>query len=196
MPKRPTEATEANFLRWALDWAWDNEPHWDDFADDVRTAKTRMEGMLTEGERPAFRGVPCLYDECKGARLIRKTVPTRDKKGRKVWRLTDWHCPKCKRSWSEEDYTRNIYAAIQRDKIHVDADDTWCTVDHAAMLVKRPEGTVRSWVSRAEVAAFCTADDRKRTFVLLADVRERDRLAKERHARWLAARKRRETTLV
>jgi hypothetical protein len=65
MPNRPTEATEANFLRWALDWAWDNEPHWDDFADDVRKAKARMENLLREGERAARSRVVCDRPKCR-----------------------------------------------------------------------------------------------------------------------------------
>lgn len=187
LPKRPTEATEANFLRWALEWAWDNEPHWDDFAADVAKAAGRMEALLMEGARPVARGVPCMYDECRGKRLVRKTVPTRDEDGNKAWRLTDWHCPSCHREWSEEDYTRNVYAAIERDHWQQHGSETWCTESRAARRVGRPESTVRSWVGRGQVAAICTTDDRRRTLVLVADVVERDRLARERHARWLQA---------
>lgn len=190
--KRPTIASEAGYLRFMLNWMWDHEPHWDDFAHDIATAKTRLENMLRSGVRVAFRGAPCLYDECKGARLVRKTVPTRDKDGNKAWRLTDWHCPRCKKSWTEEAYARNIYAAIERQ--HFDdlgTSDTWCSISRAARRVDRPQGTIRSWVSRGEVASACLLGDARevRTFVLLEDVVQRDLLARKRHEAWLAARK-------
>lgn len=190
--KRPTISSEAGYIRFMLNWMWENEPHWDDFVDDIRKARTRLENMLHAGVRVAFRGAPCLYDECKGARLIRKTVPTRDEQGNKAWRLTDWHCPRCKRSWDEKAYARNIYAAVERS--HFDdlgTNETWCTVSRAARRVDRPQGTIRSWISRGEVAAACLLDGSResRTFVLLDDVVQRDRLAKGRHAAWLAARK-------
>jgi hypothetical protein len=200
MRARPTEATEANFLREMLDWLWENEPHFDDFAADVEAARKRMEALLVEGERPVARGVPCMYDECKGKRLVRKTVPTRDKRGNKTWRLTDWHCPSCKRSWTEEEYARNVYAAVERSHFQSlgwPDPETWCTYSRAARRVDRPEATIRSWVNRGQIASVCVPD--QRTLVLVADVVARDRLAKERHARWLAvvqARRANKTTSV
>lgn len=178
---KPTLASEANFIRWALEWAWENEVHWEDFARDVSKARTRLESIEKAGVRPAFRGAPCLYDECRGKRLIRKTVPCRDENGEKSWRLTDWHCPNCKRQWSEEDYARNVYAAVERTHWLNLNDEAWCTYDRAARHVERPEGTIRSWVSRGEVSVMCSVDTR-RTFVLLVDVEAR---AVEAHARWL-----------
>lgn len=188
--RRPTVATEASFIRWALDWAWDNELHWNDFADDVRAVRSRLESVLYDGVRVVARGAPCLYEECRGARLVRKTVPTRGPNGRKAWRLTDWHCPRCKRSWSEEAYAGNVYAAIERshweDMAGLDGEpEAWCTVDRAARKVDRPEGTIRSWVSRGEVLAACSIRTR-RTLVRLADVEARDQLARDRRARWIA----------
>lgn len=196
--RRITVQTEAAFLRWALEAMWREEPRWDDFAKDVEVARSRLEATLAAGVRPVARGVSCMYDECRGARLIRKTVPARGPKGEKTWRLTDWHCPKCKRSWSEEDYARNVYGAIERQHWLVLDTETWCTVDRAARKVGRPEGTVRVWVSRGEVSALCLTESAigRTTFVLLDDVVARDQLAKKRHAEWLAARKRRRMTGV
>lgn len=181
LERRPTVESEARFIKWALDWAWDNELHWDDFAKDMRDVKARLENLLHDGIRVAFRGAPCLYDECKGKRLVRKTVPARDKHGNKVWRLTDWHCPSCKRSWSEVEYTRNTYAAIERAHFAAIADDTWATPSRAARRVGRPESTIRTWIHRGDVASMCLVDDsQKWTFVLLDDVIDRDQLARER----------------
>lgn len=196
--RKATVATEASFLRWALDAMWRDEPRWVDFAEDVESARARLEATLSAGSRPVARGVSCMYDECRGARLIRTTVPARGTRGEKAWRLTDWHCPKCKRTWSEEDYSRNVYGAIERQHwLELDTE-IWCTVDRAARKVGRPEGTVRAWVSRGEVSALCLIESAigRKTFVLLDDVVARDRLATQRHAEWLAARKRRQTTGV
>jgi hypothetical protein len=42
---RPTEATEANIIRHHLDWLWENEPKWDDFAQHIADARARMEAL-------------------------------------------------------------------------------------------------------------------------------------------------------
>lgn len=187
--------TEAKFLKHSLEWAWDHEPRFDDFVADMKAAKVKLENLLMEGTRVAFQGVECMYEECGGSRLIRKTVPTRGPDGEKAWRLTDWHCPKCKRSWDERRYASNIYGAVERAHWMYMEDETWCTIDRAARRVGRPQGTVRSWVSRGEVAAVCLLDS-ERTFVLLADVEERDQVARERRARWLRARAAKRMTMV
>jgi hypothetical protein len=189
---RPTVTTESNFLRWAAEWAWSNEPKWDDFVRDVGKARARLEAILSEGQRPVARGVSCMYDECRGARLIRTTVPAADKDGNKIWRLTDWHCPRCKRSWDEESYQRHVYAAIHRAKTYIAATDhgteVWCTVDVAAKRVSRPQSTIRVWLHRHQISEVCVLAQRRWSYVLLADVEERDRQARERWAKQQAAR--------
>lgn len=188
MPARPTVATEAAFIRWALNWAWDHEPQWDDFAADMAACRTRLENLLHEGVRVAFTGVTCLYEECKGATLIRKTVPTRGKDGGKAWRLTDWHCPKCKRSWDDDAYARHVAAGVLRTKIADIDGETWVTVDRASLLTGRPEATIRSWVSRGQVATTTSADKTGRAFVRWDDVAARNRLFVTRRERALAVR--------
>lgn len=191
---RPTVATEAAFIRHVLEWAWANEPHWDDFARDITKARGRLESVLADGFRPSMRGVSCMYDECRGARLIRTTVAKTDKKtGAKTWVLTDWHCPECERTWTEDEYQRHVYAAIHREKTLVVTDgertEVWCTVELAAKRVGRPESTVRVWLHREQVAEVCVLGRDRWRFVLLADVEERDQLARERWARRVAAMK-------
>lgn len=187
----PTMRTEANFIRSNLAWAWDNLLEFADFAKDIATARSRLENLLKAGNRPAYRGVPCMYDECKGARLIRVTVPARGDDGLKTWRLTDWHCPKCKRSWTEDEYARNVYAASESVHYRNMGDEAWCTVDRAATRVGRPPATVWSWVNRCQIVSVCTLVD-QRTFVLVADVHDRHRLACERseHRKQVLAAKR------
>lgn len=189
---RPTVNSEASFLRNSLDWAWDNEIHFDDFADDVRKAKARLEALLTEGSRAVARGVPCMYDECRGKRLIRTTIAVRDPDTKeKTWVLTDWHCPNCERSYSEKQYESHVYAAIHRDRSVVlevlDPEtgdwvpDVWCDPELAAKRVGRPGSTVRVWLHRGEVAGICAVGDdarkKPRRLVRMADVQARHQLA-------------------
>ncbi|GHJ59153.1 hypothetical protein NOK12_16710 [Nocardioides sp. OK12] len=149
LDRRPTIATEVNFLRGWLNWAWDNLPEFDDFAKDVRSAKSRLENLLMAGER-AERGAPCMYDECKGARVMRKLEPYRDSGGEKAWRWSDWHCPRCKRSWDEDRYAANVAAAHWSTQIEMVGDETWCSVKYAARQAELPESTIRAWVTQTK----------------------------------------------
>lgn len=191
---RPTVNSEASFLRLSLEWAWDNELHLDDFEADVRKTKARLEALLSEGSRAVARGVQCLYDECGAQRLIRTTVAVRDPDTEeKIWVLTDWHCPNCERSYTEEEYERNVYAALHRDKsVLIEvldeaggwAFDVWCTPELAAKRVSRSIETIRTWMKRGEIAESCAVGDearkKPRRLVRLADVQHRHALAVQR----------------
>lgn len=195
LDRRPTLTTEVNFIRGNLDWAWENLVEWDDFAADIKRARTRVENLLMLGARVAFTGAPCLYDECKGARLVRKTVPARGQNGEKVWRLTDWHCPKCKRSWDEPRYASMVTAATESTHYEQFGGDSWCSIDRAAQRVERPRLTVWSWADRLQVRTVCRVSD-QRIFVHVEDARQRDLLAKARHAARLASALAKRTTTV
>lgn len=169
---RPTIVSEARFIRWALNWAWDNETHWDDFARDLAACRTRLENVLHEGAR-AERGVPCLYETCKGARLVRKLVPYRDGDGYKMWRHSDWHCPRCKRSWNESRYLAMVTAAHERTKFEEIDGEIWGTTEYVARVADVPHGTVRSWLSRGELESACIVAGRRQRFVRLAEVETR-----------------------
>jgi hypothetical protein len=171
---RPTIASEANYLRWCINWAWENEPHFADFAADIKAARRRLEDVLYAGER-VERGVPCMYDECKGARLTRKI----DDHGNR----TDWRCPKCKREWDDERYAQMVTAAHEATKFEDIAGETWCAVDYAARVTGRGTKTIRTWINRGEVATVCVVAGRRVQFVNLAEVRERHARAKKRRGR-------------
>lgn len=66
--RRPTIATEVDFLRRVLEWAAANEAHFGDFAADVRKARRRLESELHDELRAALGVVPCR--EC-GSDLVR-----------------------------------------------------------------------------------------------------------------------------
>lgn len=177
--RRATISTETNFLRWCLEWAWDNEPHFEDLAKDVALARRRLEDTLHEGQR-LIQGVPCMYDECGGRRLQRKLRPkydkdgnrVRDEKGNGLWDFEDWTCPKCKRTWTDDEYARNVTAAGERAKREDIGGDTWCSADYAARKVDRSVKTVRTWINREELATLCLIAGRRLPYVCLEDVRE------------------------
>jgi hypothetical protein len=171
---------EIAYLRDVLAWAHEHEEFWGAFVTDLAKVRTRLEDTVAAGTRVAFRGVPCMYDECGGARLVRKTVPTRDfDTGEKTYRLTDWHCPRCKRQWTEDEYARNVYAATESLHYANLGAEAWCSLEKAAKRVDRPRLTVWSWTDRLQVASVCRVTDR-RVFVRVADVHDRNQLAVER----------------
>lgn len=176
---RPTIETEANFLRWCLTWAWDNEPAWDDFAADIAKARTRLENILSDGIR-SERGVPCMYDECKGKRLVRKMAPKRDAEGRKVWVHTPWHCPSCHREWSENAYAAMVTAGNEAAKSEVIDGEEWVSPDLAARRVGRSASTIRQWVHKGHLELLCIIRGRRAGFVRMADVQERHEKAGKR----------------
>lgn len=183
LPQRPSLKSESTFIRWALDWAWDNEPHFEDFARDINAARVRLENVLMAGVR-AERGVPCMYEHCRGVRLVRKMIPARDPEtGEKVWRQSDWHCPRCKRSWDEERYAAMVTAANERTKVETIADEIWCAIEYAARKVGRSAATIKTWAHRGDVATLCMVAGRRRPFVNLAEIEARDAEARRRSSR-------------
>lgn len=169
--KRPTISSEAGYLRFMLNWLWENEPRWSDFARDIAKARTRLENVLYAGVR-VERGVPCMYDECGGVRLVRHI----DDDGTR----TDWRCPKCRREWNEDRYWANVQAANERAQREEIGAETWCSVDYAAREVGRSPKTIRTWVNRGKVSTACIVLGRRTKFVNLDDVRKCDEEARKR----------------
>jgi hypothetical protein len=176
--RTPTLETEAGFIRHSLEWAWESEPHFADFARDVQGVVRRLENLLYAGRRDEF-GVPCMYDACGGKRLRRRI---RDDGSR-----TDWQCPRCERTWGEEDYWRNVGAANERAQREEFAGSVWVTVDYAAREVRRSVKTIRTWVNAGKVARACILVGRRVGFVSLDEVRALDAEAKRRNRRRSAA---------
>ena len=179
----PSIATEANFLANAdvLAWAWDNEPHFGDYADDVHSALTTMEALLAEGYR-SERGVPCLSAECDGAHLVRPTAERRDVQ----WceghdgvctlphehcrhdrgGLRDvWVCPSCDRRYEAEDYWRAVAHAA-----YVNAE--WLPLEQAMTRTGAPRGSIQGWATRGQVARRRDPDS-GRTVYRVADIEAR-----------------------
>lgn len=167
--RRPSVVTEVRFIRWALEWAWSTLPEWDDFAKDVESARTRLENLLLAGER-AERGAPCMYEACRGGRLVRKIVPKRGPDGNKVWEFSDWHCPRCKRTWDEKRYASMVTAAHEATKFEDIDGEVWCSMDYAARRVDRSAKTIETWANRGELSVVCLVAGRRARFVNLGEV--------------------------
>lgn len=175
--QQPTIATEANFVRHCLDWAWDNlEPaEWDAFAESIRTAKTRLEEILTDGRR-AIRGVKCFdcnvdlirpaHDPrepgyCEGTDDAVCLLPHKRCPHDRGGYTDEYKCPSCDRRYSREDYA----LAIQHAHF-VYAD--YLTLDDAAARTGVKPGTIKVWATRglvkrhkapgAERVTYCVAD--------------------------------------
>ena len=168
LERRPTVTTEAAFIRHRIDWAYE-QPDWGDFAKDILKARTRLENLLSAGER-AERGAPCIYDNTT---LTRRHEPYRDEEGRKAWRLTPWFCPKCHRSWDEDAYARMVTAASELTKVEPINGDDWVSLDYAARKIGRPLSTLRVWIHRGELALACIITGRRERFVNLTEVQQR-----------------------
>jgi hypothetical protein len=157
---RPTEATEANILRHHLDWLWENEPKWDDFAQHIADARARMEALLAEGLR-SKRGVPCLSVDCSGGILVQPvadrrehrwcdghdgvcTVPhercAHDRGGLR----DEWVCGKCDRRYGVEDYAR---AVAQSAFLNAE----WLPLEDAIARTGAKRGSIQGWASKGEV---------------------------------------------
>jgi hypothetical protein len=157
---RPTVASEANVIRWALDWMWDNEPHWDDFAKDIKAARSRLEALLAEGLR-ARRGVPCLSLDCDGTSLIQPVEPrsephfcdghegictiphercAHDRGGLR----DEWVCPSCDRRYGTEDYTR---AVAQSALLNAE----WLSLADAMARTGAKRGSIQGWATKGDV---------------------------------------------
>lgn len=147
--QRPTIASEANFIRHSLNWAWDHEPHWDDFAADMRQARVRLEGVLYAGNRVALSRVEC--DRCEPAKA------TEDDDSEHSPRLVHslgaaddgsedrWKCPACKQRFDHEGMLRAQASQLRRESAakYVNQGDAIGTLKAQG----RSERTIRKWLT-------------------------------------------------
>lgn len=149
---RPTVASEAAFIRWALDWAWDNEPHWDDFANDVRKARVRMENVLYAGKRPERTRIVC--DQCEEAPQLLK-LPGIAEDGSD----DRWKCPGCKHKFDQDGLRRAHGRQLRHEAAarFVDQGDAIATLRAQG----RPERTVRKWLAPLSPLDECEECDER-----------------------------------
>lgn len=140
LPARPTLTSEANFIRWALGWAWDNELRWDDFATDINHARLRLENVLYAGKRVERTHVHCDQTLCETRPRLIKVNPEGDE--------DRWKCPSCHHKFDPTEF-RKAYAAQLRSESaakHVPLADAVYTLRAQG----RGERTIRRWLKPAE----------------------------------------------
>jgi hypothetical protein len=167
--RRPTVGSEAAFIRQCLDWAWDHELQFEDFARDINQARVRLEEVLYAGNRVERTRVHCIDPVCeRKPRLI------------KVYRQTaaedHYKCPSCKELYSAQRFIRakaDLLASQGADR-HVPMQDAMGAID-------RPERTFRKWLRFWYVRSY--RDPLTGTvMVWWPDVRETDMNTQKRNA--------------
>lgn len=155
MPLRPTEQTEAKFLASILQWAYDREPHWDDFAHDVKTARRRLEDVLYAGDREERTRVPCI--DCDTDRagkplrimLIAHYAPAGGRCGKcnAKWDRDHWVCPRCKRQYDKPALHRAEYQDMVRRGL-----ERFITLPMAAESLDLPVRRLRPLANACDLA--------------------------------------------
>ena len=144
--QRPTIQSEANFLRFSLNWAWDHEPHFDEFSADIRRARLRLEDIVYAGRRAERTRIVCNKCEAQPRLLILHGIEDD---------LSDdrWKCPGCK-NFFDVAALRDAHAAMLKSE----GADKWLHQRDAIDLLKsqdRPERTVRQWLTDGVGEAYC-----------------------------------------
>ncbi|MGH3356607.1 MAG: hypothetical protein ACRDOJ_11970 [Nocardioidaceae bacterium] len=141
-------------------------PDFGQFAADVQRALIRLEDVLRAGERDEVSKTPCL--DC-GTRLARRYAA----------RAVDdrWVCPRCRRRYTEAEFAR-----AQHQQLAGEGADRFVRLGDALKAAPRPEYTVRTWVRRGLVSAYCELGTRQ-VMVWWPDVRALDREAATRQLR-------------
>lgn len=173
----PTLNTEAAFLANpdVIAWAWENEIHFEEFADDVASAKSRLEGILREGERPDRIRVVCPDCDAGKRLIIRYGKSDAD---------DTWKCPACKHRF-DADAVRRAYAKQLRGE----GAARWVSLTDALSILRSMavrEETAVEWVDGERVEA--ATDNAGRLFVWWPDM-WRAHLAHRNaceKARWIA----------
>jgi transposase-like protein len=134
-----TLRTESNYVRSSLDWAWENEIHFEDFAADMRRARLRLEDIVYAGVRVERTRVMC--DRCEHPRRLIKVHAIYDPTGV----LESYKCPACKARFNEDEF-RRAYAVM----LASDGAERYVTqVEAIATLKAQGRGlrTVRRWLA-------------------------------------------------
>lgn len=146
---RPTIVSEANFIRWSLDWAWQNEPGWDDFAADIRRARVRLEDILHAGNRVELSRIVCPnpIHENGPPRLIVLRGSADDGSDDR------WKCQACKTRYNADEANK-AHAKMLRSE----GAERWVHQADAIATLKaqgRSDSTVRGWLAAGEGSGYC-----------------------------------------
>lgn len=169
--QKTTITSEANFVRFMLNWAWDNEPGWDAMAADISGARFQLEDILAEGKR-SERGVQCL--SCN-VDLIRHTDDPRhpepgpdcihphelcphDRGGLR----DEWKCPGCSRTYDTDDYYRAVHHSFVA---HAD----YLALTDAVARTGVKASTIKVWATRGKVKRYKAPGAERMTYCV-ADI--------------------------
>lgn len=134
---RPTIASEANFIRWALDWAWQNEPAWDEFAADVNRARVRLEDIVHAGSRVETSRVVCNLCEEQGRLIVLKGSAEDGSDDQ-------WKCSTCRHRFDRRGMLQAHAAQLRHESAakFLRQDEAIATL----VMQGRHERTVRKWL--------------------------------------------------
>lgn len=162
---RPTIASETNFIRWCLNWAWDNEPRFLDFAHDMHQARLRLENVLYAGTRAERSRVVC--SECeKAPRLVKVYATPEDKLPAEEdihwWHLTDHH--KCPNKECRTRFDDSAFRRAHAKQLRSQGAERFVSLRDAVGTLRaqgRPERTIRKWFEDCQVEAWCDTATRE-----------------------------------
>lgn len=147
--RRSTLLSEARYVAHCIEWAWENEIAWADFAADMRRARLRLEDIVYAGNRVERTRVLC--DKCDNPRRLIKVHAIYDPTGV----LDSYKCPACKERFTEDEYQR-AYAAMLKSE---GAERYVTQVEAIATLKTQGRGlrTIRRWLAPSmEAVDHCT----------------------------------------
>jgi len=149
--QKATVATEVNFIRYQLPWAWDNldDPEWLAFAADINRARRNLEDILFAGTRADRTRIVCDEGHDRPQRLLVLLGSSEDGSE------DTWKCPLagCKKRFDRDGISR-AHAKMLRSE----GAERWVhQVDAIATLrsIGRSENTVRSWLQAGEGEGYC-----------------------------------------
>lgn len=154
--RAPTLSTETGFLRHMLNWAWDNEPHFADFARDVNRTRLRLENLLYAGRRVERTRVHCAREGCESKPrliLIRARRQVVDGLDDELVTEDYWKCPACKAR-----YDRDAYNRAFAQQLRSEGAERYVKIGDAIGTLRaqgRSERTIRKWFGECQVEAYC-----------------------------------------
>lgn len=138
-----TIGSEVGFIRQCLEWAYEREDRWPEFAADIGKARGRLEGLLRAGTRPERTAVPCIDIDCERRPVLVKLYGKRAVDDR-------YRCPACGRT-----YDVDAFARAQHERLASEGAARWVPLADAVAAIDRPEKTLRRWVAETRAASCC-----------------------------------------
>ena len=149
---RPTIVTEANFIRHCLDWAWQNEIAWEDFAKDINRARVKLEDIVHAGSRVELSRIVCPDCESKPRLIVLRGTSEDGSDDR-------WKCHVCRVRLDAEGAHRAHAKMLRSENA-----ERWVHQADAIATLKaqgRSERTVRAWLAEGEGSGYCDAVTRQ-----------------------------------